>query len=335
MINVALKDIQKAQALIGPFIKKTSFTLSSSLSTNKSSNFFFKWENEQKIKSFKIRGALNKILSLDDRKKTQGLIAASAGNHAQGVALASRYAQTKARIVMMETSSQTKIDATIKMGAEVILKGKSYDESYKHAQEIKGDSTFIHAFADPFVIAGQGTVGLEILKDLSDVDSIVMSIGGGGLISGVALAVKSIKPSCKIYGVVWDGTPHHCRSFHQIHEGKFCICKKKFMPDSISQTGLTDGIAVKIPSESIGSFFPKYVDDITCVSEEDIAKALIYLLEKENKVLEGSGVASLAAVLKNERKWDLGKNCCLVISGGNIDKNTFKQIVQKYKYLIE
>ena len=259
------------------------------------------------------------------------MIAASAGNHAQGVALVAHHTKTKARVVMMEQASQVKISATRKWGAEVLLKGKTYDESYRYAQQIKGSSVFIHAFADPLVIAGQGTVGLEVLEDLSEVDSVVMSIGGGGLVSGVALTIKSLKPSCKVYGVVWDGTPHHCRSFHQIPSEGSCFCKKELKLGSVSKTGLTDGISVKIPEEGMFSCFSSYVDDIVCVSEEDIAKALVYLLEVEGKVLEGSGVAPLAAVLENKKKWNLGKTCCLIISGGNIDPEIFCQIIEKQK----
>ena len=331
MIRVSLEDVKKAHSLMSSLVKKTGLTRSLFFSQKKNINLFFKWENEQEIKSFKIRGALNKILSLDKSKREKGLIAASAGNHAQGVAFAAHRTQTKARVVMMEHASQTKILATKKWGAEVILKGKTYDESYRHAQAIKGDSNFVHAFADPLVIAGQGTVGLEILEDLPNVDSVVMPIGGGGLISGVSMAIKSLKPSCKIYGVVWDGTPDHCHAFHSVSKSDSCFCKKEFQTHAISQVGLTDGIAVKIPEAGMFSFFSSYVDDIVCVSEQSIAKAMNLILEKEDVVLEGSGVAAFAAVLENKKGWNLGKNCCVIISGGNIDSIVFNQVIKNTK----
>lgn len=329
MITVSLADIKKSQSLISSLIKRTPLTRCSFFSKKTGVNLFLKWENEQEIKSFKIRGALNKILSLDPEKRKNGLIAASAGNHAQGVALAAHYTKTKARVVMMEQASKTKVVATKKWGAEVILKGKTYDESYHYARSVKGDSTFIHAFADSLVIAGQGTVALEILEDLPEMDSIIIPIGGGGLVSGVALAVKSLKPDCKIYGVVWDGTPNHCRSFHRIPKEEVCFCGSHLNQNSISRTGLTDGIAVKIPKEGMFPFFSSYVDDIVCINEKSIAETLSLVLEKKGKVLEGSGVASLAAVLENKKGWNLGKNCCVIISGGNIDSETFNKIVNK------
>ena len=177
-------DIEQAHERLAPWIKKTRVTKSDHFSQRLGVHLFFKREDEQKIKSFKIRGALNKILSLTDPQKAQGVIAASAGNHAQGVALAASFFNIKARVVMMETASKVKVEATKKLGAEVILKGKTYDESYQYAKSIKRDSIFIHPFADTQIIAGQGTIGIEIFNSLPFVSSVVVSVGGGGLLCG-------------------------------------------------------------------------------------------------------------------------------------------------------
>ena len=192
-------------------------------------------------------------------------------------------------------------------------------------QQIKGDSTFIHPFEDPYIISGQGTTGLEIFKQIPEVTSVVVPIGGGGLISGVSLALKHLKPDCKIYGVVWDGTPSHCQDFHE--KTNPCACEKKTQPQ-ISRSGLTDGIAVK--KSQLLKTFGSRVSDITCVSEEEISKAIVQILKTEGRVVEGSGAASLAGVLKNKDKWDLGSHCCVVLSGGNIDTLVLVDVIKKY-----
>lgn len=326
-MKLSFIDIQQAKSRLYPLVKKTKLTRSTYFSEKLGLNLFFKWENEQEIKSFKIRGALNKILSLTEEEKSQGLIAASAGNHAQGVALAASYLKIKARVVMMEGASKVKVESTRKLGAEVILKGKNYDESYNYAQSIKGDSIFIHPFADPKIISGQGTVGLEIFKDLPEIDSIVVSVGGGGLLSGVALALKELKPSIKIYGVVWDGTKDFCRSFNKIKKEELCLCQKN-ISTKISKSGLTDGIAVKKSHQEVVDLCSKNVSAIACVSEEEIAQCLLDLKDKEQTVVEGSGVAGLAGLLKHYKEWELGQNCCVVISGSNIDETVLSQIIK-------
>ena len=330
MVKVNFKDIQQAEERLSSLISKTSLSQSDYLSRKLSCHIFLKWEIEQKIKSFKIRGALNKIFSLTEEEKAKGLIAASAGNHAQGVALAAQLLNIKARVVMMKTASKVKVSATRNLGAEVILKGKNYDESYKYAQSIQGDSIFIHPFADSNVIAGQGTVGLEIVKDLAQVDSVIVSVGGGGLLLGIALAVKTLKPSVKIYGVVWEGTADFCRSFNQITDKEKCLCQKD-IPLQDSKSGLTDGIAVKKSFPEMVQNCWQYVDGVCCVSEEEISRCIVELKQIEKKQAEGSGVAGLAGLLKYHRQWDIGKNCCVVISGANIDEEVLFQLKQKYK----
>ena len=330
MIKINFKDIQSAEKRLKPFIAKTSLSRSDYFSKKLSSSIFLKWETEQKIKSFKIRGALNKIFSLTEEEKSKGLIAASAGNHAQGVALASQLLNIKARVVMMETASKVKISATKNLGAEVILKGKTYDESYSYAQSIKGDSIFIHPFADSEVIAGQGTVGLEIVKDLDQLDSVVVPVGGGGLLAGIALAVKNLKASVKVYGVVWEGTADFCRNFNNISSEMKCLCKKE-IPLQYSKSGLTDGIAVRKSFPEMVKLSSQYVDGVFCVTEGEISKCILELAKAENKKAEGSGVAGLAGLLKYYEKWDIGKNCCVIISGSNIDEEVLSQLKQKYQ----
>lgn len=329
-MKLSFSDIQQAQTRLTPFVKKTGVTNSVYFSQKLGTNLFFKWENEQKIKSFKIRGALNKILSLTNKEKAQGLITASAGNHAQGVALAASYLNIKARVVMMETASKVKVESTKKLGAEVILKGKNYDESYKYAQTIKGDSVFIHPFADSQIIAGQGTLGVEIFEELPHIDSVVVSVGGGGLLSGVSLALKALKPSVKVYGVVWEGTPDFCRNFNRIKKEEACLCKQKEMPLKAGKSGLTDGIAVKKSLPQMTNLCSKNVDGIACVNEEEISKGIVSLKTKEQTVVEGAGVASLAGLLKYYKTWDLGKSCCVVISGANIDDAVLSQILTDF-----
>ena len=288
-------------------------------------NLFFKWENEQEIKSFKIRGALNKILSLTDQQKAQGVIAASAGNHAQGVALAASFFNIKARVVMMETASKVKVEATKRLGAEVILKGKNYDESYKYAQSITKDSIFVHPFSDAQIIAGQGTIGIEIFNSLPYINSVVVSVGGGGMLCGVSIALKKLKPSVKIYGVTWEGTPDFCKNFNRIKKGQECLCREN--TSQVSKSGLTDGIAVKKSDLEMVNLCSQNVEGIACVSETEISKSIADIYQIEHTALEGSGVASFAGLLKYRDTWELGENCCVVFSGANIDKNVLSKVL--------
>ena len=332
-MQVSFADIQKARERIAPLVKKTDITRSVHFSKQLGLNLFFKWEDKQKIKSFKIRGALNKILSLTEKEKLRGLIAVSAGNHAQGVAMAAQYLNIKARIVMMETASKVKVEATKKLGAEVILKGKNYDESYKYALSIKEDSIFIHPFADPQIIAGQGTVGMEILETLPQVQSVVVSVGGGGLLSGISLALKKLKPSIKVYGVVWEGTPDFCKTFNKIKKEGSCLCQKETLSVKPGKSGLTDGLAVKKSFPDIVTLCSQTVDGIGCVNEEEISKCIVTMKKQEKKSLEGSGVAALAGLLKYSKSWSLGQDTCVVISGANIDPLILSQTLKKYCHL--
>ena len=324
--QVSLPKIRESERRIAPFIRRTPLTRSDFFSRLAGTRVSFKWESEQEIKSFKIRGALNKILSLSKEEKERGVIAASAGNHAQGVAFAALKAGVRARAVMMKNVSRVKLRAVKKYGAKALLEGSSYDECYARAQALRGDSVFIHPFADPLIIAGQGTLGLEIVRQAPQVTSVVMSIGGGGLISGVAAAIRRLKPHCRIYGAVWDGTPELCRRFHR---SRPCLCGR-FTKNQSSEAGWTDGIAVKKPEKGMLEAFAPFTNDIVCVSREETGRATAALYRKEGRIAEGSGAAPLAALMKRKNRWNLGSHCCLVISGGNIDPPVFQQILSAF-----
>ncbi|MBC2425642.1 threonine ammonia-lyase, partial [Clostridium beijerinckii] len=266
-----------------------------------------------------IRGAYNKIVSLTEEEKRKGVIASSAGNHAQGVAYAAAAFGIKSTIVMPITAPQAKVKATKGYGAEVIQYGEVYDECYSKALEVQKETgaTFIHPFNDEQVIAGQGTIGIEILEDLPEADAIVVPIGGGGLISGIALAAKSIKPDIKIIGV----QPSIIASSKaSLDEGKIVT-----LPGVKS---LADGISVKTPGDITFKYMQKYVDDIVTVSEDEIAYGIFCLIERSKLIAEGAGAAAIASILSD--KVDLkGKNVVSLISGGNIDIASVSKIIDR------
>lgn len=319
-LKVDISDIQKAHGLLKPVIKNTDLDHSLSASELYGRNVYLKSENTQRTGSFKIRGAYNKIMNLSAAEKARGVVASSAGNHAQGVALSSKLAGVRSVIVMPETAPLNKISATRHYGGEVILKGEIYDDAYEYAKELekKEGFTFVHPYQDPHVIAGQGTIGLEILTQLPEVDSVIVPIGGGGLISGISLAIKTLKPSCKIFGVQSEQTPGMSQLFrHQSADSKL----KRI-------TTIADGIAIKKPSpEMYSQFISKYVDDIVTVSDDEIAEAIVYLVERMKSVTEGSGAASFAGLMKH--KLDFGKNVCVLLSGGNIDLNIVSKVIER------
>ncbi len=315
-LKINLEDILQARKNIQSVARVTPVNpaLGSELSKK---NIHFKFENRQLTGSFKIRGALNKISNLTESEKKQGVIAASAGNHAQGVAMSAKLFGVQSKIVMPQTAPLIKISSTRSYGAEVVLFGHVFDESYNKALEIAREEkrVFIHPYEDRFVIAGQGTIGLEILDALADVKSIVVPIGGGGLISGIAFAVKKLNPQCKIYGVVSNQTP-----------GMMNLKKREGKSVSSFVSTIADGITVKKPSVRIfDSFINPLVDDIVAVHDEDIAQAIVYAMEVEKVILEGSGAAGLAAVLKGQLK--LEEPACILLCGGNIDLNVIGNII--------
>ena len=321
-MKVTLNDIQKAQISIQKFINHTACEFSNSCTQIVGSEVYLKLENSQRTGSFKMRGATNKILNLTDAEKKNGVIACSAGNHAQGVALSSKLNGVQSVIVMPETASLSKIQATKNYGAEVILHGQFFDEAKDYAYKLAGEKgyTFVHPFEDEYVIAGQGTLGLEILDQVKNLDSIVVPIGGGGLISGIAVAVKALNPKVRIIGVQ-----------SEVANSMSLLFKTHVMPQTASFTSiLADGIAIKNPSPVMyESFIKKYVDDIVTVSDVQIAEAIVFLIERAKTVAEGSGAVAVAAALSHHKSLGLGKRTCLLVCGGNIDLNIISQVIQR------
>ncbi len=316
---IRIEDIQAARKRIGPHIKTTPMGESRSSSERLRTETLLKLENQQLTGSFKVRGSFNKMLCLSKEELAKGIVASSAGNHAQGVAHAATTVGAKARVVMPETSPLVKVMATQRYGAEVILKGRIYDESYAHARELEAEHgyTFVHPYEDPLIIAGQGTMGLEIVEQLPDVDSIIVPIGGGGLISGVATAVKALRPSCKIYGVVSAASPGMKQMF----------ARETVAPPSPALT-IADGISVKKPSKAMyDDYISKLVDDVIEVTDEEIAESIVFFLERAKTVVEGSGAVVMAAAEK--AGWKLGAKCCLLLSGGNIDLNLISKVIER------
>lgn len=321
MLKVTLNDLLEASQRLKGTVKRTALEQSVTASKLVGSDVYFKYENEQITGSFKIRGAYNKISTLTDDEKKRGVVASSAGNHAQGVAYSAKKCGVKSTIIMPEVASLVKINATREYGAEVILKGNIYDEAFEYAQKYvqeKG-SVFIPPFQDEKVVAGQGTIGLEIYEDLPAVDTVIVPVGGGGLISGVAVALKIKNPNVKVIGVQSNLVPGMVQMFH-----------KQSVEHKNAQKMMTiaDGIAVKNPSRIMyESFIEKFVDEMVTVTDDEIAEAILFLIEKSKSVAEGSGAAALAALMKRPLK--LGKKVCVIISGGNIDLNIISKIIDQ------
>lgn len=316
---IGLEDILSARSRIQSLIQTTPVSTSRSVSERLKTKISLKLENQQTTGSFKIRGSLNKLLSLSKEELAHGLVASSAGNHAQGVAYAARQVGATAHVVMPESAPLAKVIATQAYGAEVILKGRIYDESYAYARELEKQHgyTFVHPYEDPLVIAGQGTLGLEVLEQVPDLESIVIPIGGGGLISGIATAIKAKKPSVRIYGVVSNVSP-----------GMMQLFKKQAVEPPVPTLTIADGISVKKPSAVMfGDYISKYVEDIIDVGDEEIAESIVYFLERAKTMVEGSGAVVLAGAEK--ANWNLGKSCCMVLSGGNIDLNLVSKVIER------
>ena len=282
-------------------------------------DLWLKPENLQNTGSFKLRGSGYMIAKLSDEEKAKGVIACSAGNHAQGVALAAQKAGIKAVICLPDSAPISKIEATKSYGAEVVLVDGVYDDAYAKALELRDSEgyTFVHPFDDELVIAGQGTIALEILHDLDDVDAVIVPIGGGGLISGIAYAIKSIRPSIKVYGVQAAGAPS---MYNSVNDGK--------IESLTSVSTIADGIAVKTPGDNTFKYVSEYVDEIATVTEDEICSAILALIEKQKMIAEGAGAVAVAAAMFN--KFDTkGKKVVSVVSGGNIDVNMLSRIIKR------
>lgn len=316
---VEVQDIMEAERFLEGKINKTPIDHSETFSKLFNCRMHFKLENLQRTGSFKPRGALYKTSKLTEDQQRRGVIAVSAGNHAQGVALASKINGISCKIVMPEYTTPSKINAVEEYGADLILKGKDYAEAREHALELAEleKRTFIEGFDDPYIIAGQGTIGLEILRDLPDTDVIVVPVGGGGLISGIAIAAKSIKPEIKIIGV-------QAQNFDSMIES----LKSGKITEHVTGDTIAEGIAIRRPGNLTFKIVQEYVDQVVSVCEENIGLALYLLLERNKLLVEPAGASALAAALEN--KLDIaGKNVVMVLSGGNTNLLLLSKLMYK------
>ncbi|MBS6445258.1 MAG: threonine ammonia-lyase [Ruminococcus sp.] len=314
---LTLDKIYHAKYVLGSVIRQTDLIHAPKI--NPECEIYLKPENLQVTGSFKVRGACYKISQLSDEEKARGVIACSAGNHAQGVALSATKNGIKSLICLPDGAPISKVEATKNYGADVCLVEGVYDDAYAKALQLRDEKgyTFIHPFDDDNVIAGQGTIGLEIVEDLPDVENVIVPIGGGGLISGVAFAIKSLNPKIKVYGVQASGAPS---MFNSIHDNKIeCL-------DNVST--IADGIAVKEPGENTFKYVAKYVDDIVTVTDDEISTAILTLIEQHKLIAEGAGAVSVAAALFNKLPIKNQKTVCLV-SGGNIDVTILSRVIKR------
>ena len=314
---LTLDKVYHASYVLKEAIRETDIIYAPKLKPG--ADIYLKTENLQVTGSFKVRGAYYKISQLSEEEKRRGVIACSAGNHAQGVALAARKNGIKSLICLPDGAPISKVEATRSYGADICLVQGVYDDAYNKALQLKEEKgyTFIHPFNDPDVIAGQGTIGLEVLNQLNDVDSIVVPIGGGGLCAGVAFAAKSLKPDIKIYGVQASGAPSMYKSFkdHKIEK-----------LDTVHT--IADGIAVKEPGDLTFELISKYVDDIVTVNDDEISAAILALIEHHKMVAEGAGAVSVAAAMFGKIPTD-GKKVCCIVSGGNIDVTILSRVIRR------
>ena len=318
-MSLSLKDFEAAEGRLHGIIHNTELSLSSTFSKMAGGEIYLKCENQQNTGSFKIRGAANKIACLMSRGERKRIYASSAGNHAQGVAFAATSNGYASTIVMPETAPLAKIQATEGYGATVVLHGDGYDSAQSEAQRLcrEDDGIFLHAFNDLEVIAGQGTVALEILRALPTVDTIVVPVGGGGFISGISCCAKLINPRVKIIGVQAAEVNPIARSF-----------KEKKLVTADRNSTIADGIAVKCPGDISMEFIWQYCDDIVTVSDNEISAAMLLLMERSKQIVEPAGAASLAAVLSKKIDANKSRTVC-VLSGGNIDVGFIPKIIEQ------
>ncbi len=315
---LTLDKVYQASQVLREVIRETDMILAPNI--HPGTNVYLKTENLQVTGSFKIRGSYYKISKLTDEEKARGVIACSAGNHAQGVALAATKNGIQSLICLPDGAPISKVEATKRYGAQVCLVKGVYDDAYNKALELKEEKgyTFIHPFDDEDVIAGQGTIGLEILNQLENVDVVVVPIGGGGLISGVAFAIKQMNPRVRVYGVQAQGAPSMLNAVQD---------------DQIETLGkvqtIADGIAVKTPGNNTFDLVKQYVDGIVTVSDDEIALAILTLLEQQKLIAEGAGAVPVAAVMAGKIPDIEGKNVCCLVSGGNIDVTILSRVIER------
>ena len=317
---ISLDNVYQANYVLKDEVRRRDIIYSSTLSEIGGCEVYLKTENLQVTGSFKVRGAYYKISQLSEEEKSHGVIACSAGNHAQGVALASKKFGIKSVICMPDGAPISKVEATKSYGAEVVLVPGVYDDAHNYSEKLREEKgyTFIHPFDDEDVIAGQATIGLEIIEQLKDVDAIVVPVGGGGLISGVAFAIKSLNPAIKVYGVQSAGAPSMIKS---LADGKV------EMLDSVST--IADGIAVKEPGVHTFELCRKYVDGVVSVTDDQVSAAILALIEKQKMIAEGAGAVSLAAVMFGKIPGIAGKKVVCLISGGNIDVTILSRVINR------
>jgi threonine dehydratase len=317
---VTLPQIEQARALLRTVTITTPMLPSANLSDDIGAPAFVKAENTQRAGSFKLRGAYNKIKSLPADALQRGIIAHSAGNHAQGVALAGQLVGVPVTVVMPKYAPLAKIAATKRFGAQVILHGESFDDAGAYAQQLRdeGNLTYVHAFDDPLVVAGQGTLGLEIFDALPNVGTIVVPIGGGGLIGGVATVARALKPNTRIVGVQAEGCP------------SIRLSLAAGMPVVVPEARtIADGIAVKKPGAVTLPLIRDLVDDIVTVDEDEIARGIVYALQTLRQVSEGAGAVGIAALLSGKIKPRARETVCVILSGGNIDPNFLARVIEQ------
>ncbi len=313
---LTLDKVYHAAYVLKDVVRRTDLIASK---INPACKLYLKTENLQVTGSFKVRGAGYKISQLSQEEKERGVIACSAGNHAQGVALAAQKYGIKSVICLPDGAPISKVEATKSYGAEVVMVPGVYDDAYNRALELRDEKgyTFVHPFDDEDVIAGQGTVALEMLDQLDDIDAVVVPVGGGGLISGIAFTLKQLKPSIKVYGVQASGAPS---MYNSVKNGK------KERLDGVST--IADGIAVKEPGDNTYAFVSKYVDDIVTVTEGEISSAILELIERHKLIAEGAGAVAVAAVMFNKIPVE-GKNVVALVSGGNIDVTILSRVIKR------
>ena len=314
---LSLDKVFNAQTVLKNIVRETKLVRAYGIAPE--CELYLKPENLQITGSFKVRGSAYKIAMLTDEEKRRGVIACSAGNHAQGVALAATKNGIRSLICLPDSAPISKVEATKGYGAEVCLVEGCYDDAYKKALELKDSEgyTFVHPFDDENVIAGQGTIALEIINDLDNIDAIVVPIGGGGLISGIAYTVKQIRPSIKVYGVQVAGAPS---MYNSVKDGEIeCLS---------AVSTIADGIAVKKPGDNTYALVKEYVDEIALVTDDEVSSAILALIEKQKMIAEGAGATSVAAVMFD--KFDLrGKRVVAVVSGGNIDVTSLSRVIDR------
>jgi len=315
-----LNSIEKAYERVSNVVHRTPFAYAPILSEISGYEVYLKKENLQRTGAFKLRGAFNKIASLIENGQRGGVVAASAGNHAQGVAFSAKHFGIDATIVMPESTPLTKVQGVKELGATVILHGSNYDEAYAYAVTFGKEHNydFVHPFTDDEVMAGQGTVSLEMFEEVEDLDAIVVPVGGGGLISGISVAVKALKPEVKIIGVSAEGAPAMKNSYDE-----------KRAIDSTSVRTIADGIAVRDTSTITLDYILKNVDSFESVCEDEIASAILFLLEKQKVLVEGAGAVGVAALLHGKLNLPKGSKVGVVLSGGNIDVTMLSLIIEK------